>query len=394
MADSANTTTVQYFCAWYARYSTVAQKIHVVFGVNDLAVGGMQRQLVEQLRHFDRTEFSFTLVTLFSFPGKPSLYEALPSDVAVHELNFHGSLDLCSWVRLYNVLKLLNPDIVVSSLFFSNTAFRILKPLVGYVSIAREHNTYVDKSAFHQAVDRLLAPLSHTIIAVSRTVASFTAAQEGIPLERFTVIRNGIDRDSVAALLARLPAREELRAKHNLRDEPILVTVGRLVEQKNHTLLIESFAELLKIMPRAHLRVVGDGPLRGALAKRADELGILPSVTFLGFLERDDVFRELVMADVMISTSRIEGLSNAYLEALAAGVPVVATKTAGTDELIEQGINGYYVTQESPTVVADFAYRALKAGAALRAAALESVERFDIRDTVQRYQELFKATRT
>ena len=154
------------------------KKIKVVFGVNDLLVGGMQRQFMQQIRHFDRERFDITLVTLFEFKDRPTFYDALLSDLQVHRLAFKGWWDAGEWWRLCSLLRTLKPDIVVSSLFFSNTVFRLLKPLLGYASIAREHNTYVDKSWLQKTLDRLLARFSYCIVAVSKTVADFTASKK------------------------------------------------------------------------------------------------------------------------------------------------------------------------------------------------------------------------
>src|SRR3989344_2482692 len=119
----------------------------------------MQRQFVEQLRFFDRSRFNIILITLFEFPGKDTMYADLPSDLEVHRLDFKSWFDVPNWLRLWKLLCHLKPEIVVSSIFFSNTVFRSLKPMGGYVSITREHNTYIHKPKLHQHLDRLLAPL-------------------------------------------------------------------------------------------------------------------------------------------------------------------------------------------------------------------------------------------
>ena len=368
-----------------------SRKIKVVFGVNDFLVGGMQRQFAEQLRFFNRNRFEIILVTLFDFPGAPALYKELPSDLEVHRLAFTGMFDVASWWRLYRLLRQIKPDIVVSSLFFSNLIFRKLKPVVGYVSIAREHNTYIDRSAWQRFSDRLLASRSYRIIAVSRTVAAFTAKQEGIPFEKFTVIHNGIDAERMQERLETLPDKTRLKEERGFQpSSKLLIAVSRLMPQKNHRLLLKGFALFRRSHPDYRLAVVGGGSLRASLEQEAQKLGITDALAFFG--HQDDPTPFYKMADALVSTSDIEGLSNSMLEALAAGVPLVATKTAGTDELIEDGKNGYFVEDRTPEGVNAALERFDKADQTKMGDICRATARaFDIRETVRAYESLFSS---
>lgn len=241
------------------------KKIKIVFGVNDFLVGGMQRQLAEQVRHFDMDQFDITLITLFQFPDKATFYDELPNGLKVHRLNFSGSHDIKEWRRLYGLLRDIKPDIVVSSLFFSNTIFRVLKPFVGYISIAREHNTYIFKIKLHQFIDRVLSYLSYRIVAVSNTVADFTAQQEGIRRGKFVVIHNGIDVELIQNKLKLLPSKEDIKNELGLVGKKIVVNVARLTSQKNHKMLIDGFLLFQKRFPDYVLIITGDGSLRNDL---------------------------------------------------------------------------------------------------------------------------------
>ncbi|MES2931082.1 MAG: glycosyltransferase [Patescibacteria group bacterium] len=365
------------------------ERIKIVFGVNDFLVGGMQRQLTEQLKHFDTARFDIQVVTLFDFPDQQTLYHCVPSGFPVHRLSFSGWWDIGSWLELYDLMRGLSPDIVVSSLFFSNTVFRILKPFFPYVSIAREHNTYTDKPASQRLLDRMLARISYRIVAVSRTVADFTARQERIPREKFLVIHNGVDTAAARERLSSLPLAEETRRSLGFSSsDRILLSVSRLTPQKNLSLLVRSFARFRATHPGFRLAFVSDGPLRAELEREVESLGQTEAVRFFGYQE--DVWPFYQVADALVSTSSIEGLSNAMLEALAAGVPLVATKTAGTDELIEEGKNGYFIkdASEDRAVETLTAYAAASRDA-LSEAAAETAERFSIQATVRAYEALF-----
>ena len=365
------------------------EKIKVVFGVNDFTAGGMQKQFTEQIAHYDRERFDITLVTLLHLRGYPDLYDALPTDLHVMRFDFKGFFDFRSWWSLFRFLRSHKPDIVVSSLFFSNAVFRILKPFVGYRVISREHNTYTYKSWWHRKIDTALAKLSYTIVAVSTTVADFTAKQEGISRDTFTVIHNGIDVQKVHSTLTVLSEKQVIREELGLAaNELVFLNVARFVKQKNHRLLIEGFAQFQAAHPQAKLLLVGDGVERDSIELMVHTCGVTDHVIFCG--HQDDVWQFYKVADYFVSTSHIEGFSNAYLEALAAGLPIVATMTAGTDEFLVEGENGAVIESFTPTAVAAALTRVAVADhAVLQAGAQASAERFDIRATVEKYQTLF-----
>lgn len=366
--------------------------IRVVFGVNDFLVGGMQRQLIEQCKRYDPNRFSITLITLFQFEGKDDFYHKVPPHITVHKMKFKNIFDIGAWKDTYVLLKKIKPDIVVSSLFFSNLVFRVLKPFFRYVCFAREHNTYVEKPLWQRLIDRALSPFSKNIIAVSSTVAQFTARQEGISLKKFKVIHNGIDVQAVQAHLETLPSKEELRTGMGLTNTGrVFLNVSRLMPQKNHRLLIEGFLEYHKENQSDQLVISGDGPLRDELEKTLEKRNAKDYIHLMG--HHDEVWPFYKMADVYISTSTIEGFSNSMLEAMASGLPVVSTKTAGTDELIEEGHNGFFV-EESAESVSHGSKNFATAGVHMGANAIETAKKFDISKTVEAYEELFASVTT
>lgn len=367
------------------------RKIRVTFVINDFLVGGAQRQLTRQLRYYRRELFDISVVTLFQFPGKETLYQDIPRDIHVETLNFSGFFDVKNIVRLLKVLRRLQPDIVVSSLFLSNTLCRLLRPLCGYRSIAREHNTYTYKRGWAIALDRWLARQSYKIVAVSNEVATFTAQQERIPREKFLVLQNGIDLQEVEAYRethAATAKQEVCRSLGVPVERKLVLCVSRLTGQKNLPALIDAFAAFSQRRPEYFLVIVGEGGLRSELTDRVARLGAEDRIRLLGVVEH--VGQWYLASDFLISASLIEGLSNAHLEALAFGLPIVVTQTGGTQELLRPGENGVLIEGYA----ADDIGRALEGIsqtdlAPMRAAARASVQDFDIRRTVERYERLF-----
>ena len=257
------------------------RKIKVVFGINDLGIGGAERLTVEYLKRIDQTRFGCYLITLRQNPEENFLAE-VPSSVRTLHFDFKSLHDIRSWWRLYRALQALKPDIVVSNLTFSNNVFRILKLLLGYAVIPCEHNTYVKKTRTQLIADRWLARVSYRIVAVSKTVAEFTAAQEGIPKAKFVVIHNGVDIQKLQNTLAALPAKEELKSELGFKPaNKLILTVGRLLPQKNQKLLLDGFALFHKKFPTYKLAIVGEGWLRPKLETRTNALDPTTPLCFL-----------------------------------------------------------------------------------------------------------------
>ena len=168
-------------------------------------------------------------------------------------------------------------------------------------------------------------------------VAELTAA--GVPPERIVSVPNGVD--------TRRPPRRD----HHLHDPACLLFVGRLHPQKGVDTLLRAFALLRPRLPRpAVLRIVGDGPRRDQLRALAVDLGVDAHVEFAG--QRDDVGPYLDAADVFVLPSRAEGLSNALLEAMAAGIPPVVSDVAGNRDGVRDGHSGLTAAVDDPPALA------------------------------------------
>ncbi len=360
--------------------------ITTAFVINDFSGAGAQKLVADILLRIDRTRFKITLVTLFEVKNGATMYHLLPSDIEVVRMNFTGFFDLGSWIRLYCSLARACPQVVVSHLFFSNVVVRVLKPIIGYRVITTEHNTYSNKKRVHQFIDRILAMWTYAIVAVSTTVKTFTAAQEGIPLSKFRVIHNGID---VAGITAAVYKTDVIAVKKELGLESarIMINVARLNEQKDHALLLKGFAPLADQYKDLHLIVLGEGEKKEALEREAHELGISERVHLLGY--RNDVYRYYAASDFFVSTSLIEGFGLAHAEALVAGLPVLSTKTAGPDEMVKEGVNGFFISDHTPQAVTEGLKKIMSADlSVMRQQAPISVARFDIAVTVKGYEEL------
>src|SRR5688572_2100997 len=159
---------------------------------------------------------------------------------------------------------------------------------------------------------------------------------------RSSVIYNGVD---ISRFTPSRVGVAEQRARYGIGENTFVVgSVGRLAREKNQLPLIDAVAELRASNADVHLMLVGDGPMRQALERRAAERGITDAVTFTGALS--DVRVALKLFDVFVLPSLSETFSNAALEAMAMQVPVILTRTGGAGEMIEEGREGYIVDVE------------------------------------------------
>lgn len=364
------------------------KKIKVVIGINDFTVGGAQRLIANQFKFFNKDKFDIQLVILNDIKGRKDLFHELPNDVYLTKFRFGRIFNLKEWFRLYFFLKKEKPDVVLSHLFFSNTIFRILKIFLGYKIVIVEHNTYVGKKWHEILIDRLLSFMTSYIIAVSKTVAGFTSKQENISPDKFVVIHNGIDLSLISDFLKKeVCNKEDIKTKLGFSlDDKVILSVGRLQTQKNHKALIMGFAKFCIKNLNYKLVILGDGPLEEGLRGLVTNLGLDDKVLLLG--ARKDVFSFYLISEFLISTSIIEGLSMAYLEALSFGLPILSTKTAGTDEIIKDGYNGFFLRgSDEDTVVSGIVKMINSEKEVLSKNAKESALNFSIQSNVSKYEE-------
>ncbi|GJG87863.1 hypothetical protein tb265_30440 [Gemmatimonadetes bacterium T265] len=200
------------------------------------------------------------------------------------------------------------------------------------------------------------------MVMVSRAQRRAHEAMGRLRGARVTVIPNGID---TAAFRPDPEVRRRVRSRLGIPDDaPVLIAVAMLRPGKGHDHLLAAVARLRGAVPGLRLLVVGDGGERAALECRSAALGLSDAVTFLG--TRGDVGALLAAADVYAHPSLFESLPTSILEAMAAGLPVVACAVGGVPELVTDGATGFLVPAADPGALAAALARALQPGAAAR----------------------------
>ena len=236
------------------------------------------------------------------------------------------------WLVLYKALR--ETDIVQTFLPFSDVIGRLAGRLARVpviVTSIRARN--IDKKAWQFWVDRLTMRWADRVVFNAANVVDFSIQNEGVRPGQVVVIPNGVrfrqaqgkDRDVFREIMP--------------GDAVVLGSVGRLRLQKGLDVLLEAFAGLAHA--HAHLVIVGDGELRADLEQHAAGLNCRDRVHFLG--ARSDLPEIYAALDIYAHAARFEGMPNAVMEAMAAGLPVIATAADGTRELIQDRETGWLV---------------------------------------------------
>lgn len=183
---------------------------------------------------------------------------------------------------------------------------------------------------------------ANAIVTVSEALA-LRLRELGVDPAKITVARNGVDSERFAPV-----ERREARQRLGLPEGPLLVSIGNLVPEKGHDLVIAALTHL----PGTGLVIVGDGPERSRLVERIASTGLAPRVTLLPALPQDELRWIYGAADVVVLASLREGLPNVVLEALACGRRVVATRVGGIPEVITEPVAGRVVGERAPAAIA------------------------------------------
>lgn len=361
------------------------KKVAIV--INDFLVGGAQRLILGHCKYFNQQEYDLHLVTLFEFPKRKDLYSDIPQHVTVHRIGMKTGRDILGYIRLFQVLQKVRPKVVFSHLFFSNTVTCFFKLFFSYILYTVEHNTYIHRRLVDRIIDRLLAPLAKRVIAVSNEVRDYVLWRQGLALENVVVIPNGIDLEPIKEFkegVSKAQAREKIGVDNTRK---VFLSVGRLTAQKNQLLLIESFAAFAEKNPDTILFIAGEGALYQILTARIEELMMKNRIILVG--ATSDIYNYYRVSDFLISTSKIEGMSMAYLEALAFGLPIIATKTGGTEMIIDSGVNGYCINSADRESVCMALEEIMRAPyEILSSAAIKKAEQFSIEKNVLTYKQL------
>ncbi len=355
----------------HSAIDAIDRPLAVLWVIKGLGAGGAERLIVQSARYRDRARVEPAVAYLM--PEKSTLAASL-EDLGCEPVRCLGARS--SWdpfwiLRLrkmlqeqkFDVVHIHSPLVAVGARLAVRSLPKRRRPRI----VVTEHNVWSSHSRLTRYADRVTEGRSETHLAVSEAV------RDSLPRRirnRTRVIRYGVD---AAELRLEGEHRGEQRRLLGVEDDEIVIgTVANLRATKGYPDLLAAAREVVDRVPRARFVAVGRGPLEDELRARQRDLGLGSHFAFLGY--RPDAVRVMSAFDVFCLPSHYEGLPIALMEALALGLPVVATKVGGIGELVTDGEDALLVPRGDPTRLAEalvtlalFPTRRTELGAAARA---------------------------
>ncbi len=362
----------------------------IVHVIHSLEGGGTERMLVALLRRFDPLRARHVVITLRE---AGSLAAHLPDHVACRAIGAKGR----SWtagLKLGRYARQWHASVIHArntGCWSDATVAGVMTPEARLVLGFHGLQSGTRFAGRQRRVARRGLFAGARFTSVSGAGSRQLQRQVGIPAARIDVLANGVDLERFTK-----PAREVRRAMRSclrLGDSSFVVgIVGSLTRVKRHDLLISAAAKAAAAIPTLHLVVVGDGPLRGVLEDRARAEGVAERVHFTGW--REDVPDILAGMDAYACCSESEGMNNALLEAMAVGLPSVATDVGDNGIVLRDRLDGILVKPKSVSAIVD-ALNLLAANPALRREmgrrAAERANEYTIGSAVNAYEQYYLA---
>ena len=367
--------------------------VPILFLFPSLRVGGAERQVEALARRLDRRRWR-PLVACQHERG-PVAEGLEAAGIAVHLLSGPRRLEAAFLWRTLALVRRERVRIVLSHGFSTGVVGRLAAVLGGApVRIVAEHSTGErDMTPAKHRVNQLLAPFTSAWVAVARGQLEYLTQVKRIPHERIHVLHNGIDAAAYDLGAEREAVRLRLRAEWGFDAEaPVAGSIAVIRPEKDLQSFVRAAELVLRQIPAARFVLAGDGPLRAALQQQIAALGLEGRFVLLGW--RPDVAAVLAALDVAVLCSTdVETFPLAFLEAMAASLPLVGTRVGGLPEMIEDDANGLLVSPGREEELAAGLQRLLgDLDTARRMGAVSRrrvVQEFGIERMVAGYEELF-----
>jgi glycosyltransferase involved in cell wall biosynthesis len=363
--------------------------IHICdkFGVRGSTIHGVSTVLIYCFPKFDESRFNVKMYALKSPDAASRAVEA--AGLHMEYLN-KSTLSPGTLGTFVDVIRRNKADLLHLHGWTAANMGRLAGKITGTPTIMHEHGVDPKFPSSQRFADRMLAPCTHTVVAVSQSVKDFLVKERSVPPEKIRVIYNGAPAENFT------PASPEkvAQAKEKLGIpgiSPVVGTIGRIDTQKGLTYFLQSIPAILKAVPHAFFMIVGDGPRRSELAAEAESLGIGGRVIFTG--HRSDIPLLQSMMDVQAFPSLWEGTPITLFEALSMGRTIVSTNVDGLGEILADGKNALVVEPHNAAGLAKGIIRALsdrELARALAFGAKEASSNYDIGHTVRNLESLYE----
>ena len=301
-----------------------------------MGMGGADQQILILARSMRARGHDVRIVALA--PLGPMGLEAQREGIPTESLELKRNIgDLPRILRLVRMVRAWRPDVLHSHMVHANLLARVVRMMTPVPALVSTIHSINDGGRLRMTAYRLTNRFMDRVTIISRLAAERYVSIGVIPADRLEVIPNAVD----TARFRRMPeARAAVRKELGLGDEFVWLAVGRFQPAKDYPTMIGAFAGL-PAGSSSRLLLAGQGPLRGEVETLIEKAGVQDRVRFLGV--RRDVPELMSAADGYVLSSAWEGMPVVLLEAAAAGLPVVATRVGGVQEVVEDGSTGTLV---------------------------------------------------
>ena len=338
--------------------------VHLTYALD---FGGLETLLVECVNRMPAHKYRHAVVCLTHYTAFVDKI-TLP-DVEVVALHKRPGLGLGTHAALWKLLRRLRPTILhtynLAAAEYAFTATLAGVPVRIHAEHGRDAGDPDGKNRKHNLLRRLLVPFIDRYVPVSGDLHQWLKTVVGIPDAKNLLINNGVDTAHFTTTPAPIPSAGPWSAQPGCF---VIGTVGRLQDVKNQAALIEAFIRLRALVPaeeaRLRLVIVGDGPLRAALAQQVAAAGIGEQVWLTG--ARSDIAELMRTFSVFALPSLAEGMPVTLLEAMACGLPVVASRVGGIPELVLENDTGMLVPPNDPQALTEALAHYLRQPALMR----------------------------
>ncbi len=318
-------------------------RIRVLHVTLAMEVGGIENLILNIAKSINRQKFELSVACLDSGGYLFREIQSLGCDGFI--LGRRPGLDIKLILRLAKIFRKNGYHVVhthnQASHFYAGLASLVARTPV---LVTTEHSRHYINSKYRRSLEkRILALITDKWIVVSNELLNATVSVDGIPAKKVVVIHNGVDVERFSEAKSEgIEYATVLRKELGIpNDAKIVIMVARLHPIKNHAVMLRAIAHANKIVSNIHAILVGDGELKKNLQVLSSRLGLNKNVHFLGY--RQDIPNLMSISDVFVLCSKSEGLPLSLIEAMAAKVPVIITKSANKAELVRHGVNGIVV---------------------------------------------------
>ncbi|MGB9735985.1 MAG: glycosyltransferase [bacterium] len=330
------------------------KKIKILYLTTSSKIGGSEQVILAIMENINRDQFDIEVCTL---GPRGALHEELDK---LKVKNYSLDIVKKNWMhipigfyKLYKLLKKENYEILNTWLFHASVAGIFINKFVKIPCVV-ESRQYADlmykyNLKIRQTLDRIASHEVDHIIACSDGVKKVLMNYERVEPWKITVIYNGTEINKFKP--RNIEQRQQIKEKLKVGDKIVLTFTAHLRPAKGHQYLLEAISKIKNQYPNIVLFLIGDGILMNELTTITKQLDIENNVRFWGY--RADIPNFLSATDIYVHPSVEEGFGIAIIEAMAAGLPVIATNVGGIPEIITNGVNGILVPPENPQALAD-----------------------------------------